>query len=63
MLNIKIKDLILLSKYDLDMLFIIILIKENKSRKLGPQKVKKNIVFTPLDEFFNYLNYVEKDTV
>lgn len=40
-----------------------ILIKTNKSGKLGPQKVKKDIAFILLDEFFNCFNCTKKSIV
>lgn len=49
--------------YDLETFFIIVLIKENKSRKLRLQEVGKNIVFILFDQFFNCLNCAKKDVV
>ena len=64
MKSTKIKDLTLpSSEYDLDMPFTIVCIEENKSGKLGPQKVRKSIVFIPLDKFLNSFNCTKKDAI
>lgn len=40
-----------------------ILIEENKSRKLGSQKVEKNTDFISFDKFFDCFNYAKKDNI
>lgn len=42
------------------MLFIIVFIKENKSRKLNILKVRKDIASILLNKFLNYVNFVKK---
>lgn len=37
--------------------------KENKNKKLGPQEVRENIAFKPLDKFLIYFNCAKKDDV
>ena len=63
MKSAKIKDPTLLSGYDPDTLFTIVLMEENKSGKLGPQEVEEDIASMPLDEFLNCFNCAEKDAV
>lgn len=45
------------------MSFIMIFIGENKTRQLVFREVRKEIVFMPLEEFFDSLDYIEKDIV
>lgn len=45
------------------MFFTMVLIKKNKNRKLGSKKIKKNIAFILLDEFFNCFSYAKKDAI
>lgn len=45
------------------MLFIIIFIKEDQSKKLCPQEVGKDIAFMPLNEFFDCFNCAEHDAI
>lgn len=45
------------------MLFAIILIKENKSRKLSSQKVRKKIASIARDEFLKCFNCTKDDAV
>ena len=63
MKSTKTQDFTPLSEYDLDTLFTIVLIEENKSGKLGPPEVGEDIVSMPFDEFLDCLNCAEKDGV
>lgn len=38
-----------------------VFIDHRKARYLIPRKVGKKIVFIPLNKFYDYLDYVEKD--
>ena len=40
-----------------------VLMEENKSKKLSPQEVGKDITSMPLDEFLDCLNCAEEDAV
>lgn len=59
----KIKDFTPSIKYNSDIFFIIILIKKNKSRKLSPQKIRKNIVSLLFNKFFNSLSCMKKNAI
>lgn len=50
-------------EYNLNILFIIILIKENKNEKLDSQKVRIDITFILFNEFFDCLNFVKKSII
>lgn len=45
------------------MSFIMIFIKRNKIGQLVPYKIREEIAFMLLEEFFNSLDYIEKDVV
>ena len=61
MKSAKIIDLTPPSEYDPDMPFTMVLMEENKSGKLGLQKVGESIASMPLDKFLDYLNCAEED--
>lgn len=63
MKSINIKNPILLSEYDSDTFFTMVFIEENKSRKLGSQKVGESFVFMLFDKFLDCLNCIEKDAI
>lgn len=45
------------------MLFIMVFIKKNKSKKLGPQEFEEEIAFILFDEFLNCFNCAEEDAI
>lgn len=63
MKNTKMKNLTFLFEYNLDMFFIIVFIKKNKSKKLSSYKVRESLAFILLDKFFNYHNFMEKNAI
>ena len=63
MKSTNIRDLTPSRKYDPDMFFNLVLIEKNKSGKMGPQKIWKNIAFIPLNEFFDYISCAKEDAV
>lgn len=48
---------------DPDISFIIVLIEKSKTGQLVPFEVKEKMAFIPLDKFFDYLDYIEKDAI
>lgn len=58
-----IKNSTSLFKFDTNILFTIIFIKLEKAKKLRLCQVEKDIVFMPLNKFFDYFNCIEKDAV
>lgn len=63
MKSTKMKNLISYSEYDPDTLFIIVIIEENQSEKLGSSEIKEGISSMPVDEFLNFFDWVEKNAV
>ena len=63
MKSAKIRDPTPPSEYDSDTPFIMVLMEENKSGKLGPREVGESIAFMLLDEFLDCFNCAEEDAV
>lgn len=56
-----INNLILDLRFNSDTSFKIVLIKESKTKSLIFRKVSKRILSMPLNEYFDYLSYIEID--
>lgn len=50
-------------KFNLDMLFTMVTIDENKAKQLVPHKVGEKIVSMMLKKYLDSLGHVKKDTV
>lgn len=63
MKSIKIRDPTPHSDHNPNTPFIMVLVEENKSGKLGSQEVREGTASMPLDEFLYFLHYTEKNIV
>lgn len=63
MKSIKIKDSTHLSWDDPDTHFTMVFMQENKSKKLDPSQIRKDIAFISNNKFFDCFNYAEKDSI
>lgn len=59
----KIRNSILASEYNSDLVFTKLFVEENKSGKLDPWEVREGAFSMSLDKFLDRFNYAEEDVI